>query len=151
MKIREYINKIGEKKNAEDMQKLGDMLADIIYSTKETHPEIYNKYKMCLYEMAYGKVLTKEMAEDWVKDMKPMAKWDFDTTTAVKKQYGINDIDDVSFYVVMNMLYSDMKNLLGDGDSQESVDNYVQATKDWLNDEDIGRDKLYDYWKYVAK
>ena len=53
MKIREYIVKIGENKKIEDMQKLGDMLADIIYSMKESHPEEYEKYKMCLYEMAY--------------------------------------------------------------------------------------------------
>ena len=151
MKIREYIEKIGEKKNVEDMKKLGDMLTDIIYDMKDSHPEIYEKYKMKLYEMANGKALTKDMAEEWVKGMKPMAKWDFDTTTAVKKQKGINDIDDVSFYVVMNMLYSDMKNVLGDGETEESLDKYIQATKDWLKDEDIGKDKLYDYWRYVAK
>ena len=151
MKIREYIEKIGEKKNVEDMKKLGDMLAEIIYETKESHPDLYSKYKMKLYEMANGKVLTKEMAEDWVKDMKPMAKWDFDTTTVVKSQSGITDIDDISFYVVMNMLYSDMKNVLGDGETEESLDYYIQATKDWLHDEDIGKDKLYDYWKYVVK
>lgn len=151
MKIREYIDKIGEKKNVEDMQKLGDMLADIIYSTKDSHPDIYEKYKMCLYEMAYGEVLTREMAEDWVKNMKPMAKWDYDTTIAVKEQYGITDIDDVSFYVVMNMLYSDMKDVLRDGESEESVSAYIEATKDWLNDEDVGKDKLYKYWKFIAK
>ena len=151
MKIREYIDKIGENRKPEDMEKLGDMLSELIYMTKESHPDIYNKYKMCLYEMAYGKVLTKEMAEEWVKNMKPMAKWDYETTSAVKKQYGINDIDEISFYVVMNMLYSDMQNLLGDGNSEESLSNYIQATKDWLKDEDIGKDKLYDYWKYVVK
>ena len=151
MKIREYIEKIGENKKIEDMKKLGDMLTELIYMTKESHPEIYQKYKMCLYEMAYGKVLTKEMAEEWVKSMKPMAKWDFETTSAVKNQYGINNIDDISFYVVMNMLYSDMSNVLGTGDDEESLSNYIQATQDWLNDEDIGKDKLYDYWRYVAK
>ena len=87
MEIREWISKIGENKKIEDMQKLGDMLAEIIYMTKDSHPEIYEKYKMCIYEIAFGKVLTKEMAEKWVQEMKPMAKWDYDTTTAVKKQY----------------------------------------------------------------
>ena len=53
MKIREYIDKIGENKNPEDMQELGDMLSELIYMTKESHPEIYEKYKMKLYEMAY--------------------------------------------------------------------------------------------------
>ena len=151
MKIREYIAKIGENKKIEDMEKLGDMLAEIIYETKESHPEIYEKYKMCLYEMAYGKVLTKEMAEKWVENMKPSSKWNYDTTTEVKNKYGINDIDEVSFYVVMNMLYSDMKNVLGEGDTEESLTNYIQATKDWLNDEDVKENKLYDYWKYVVK
>ena len=151
MKVREYITKIGENKKIEDMKELGDMLADIIYDTKESHPELYEKYKMKLYEMANGKHLTKEMAEEWVEHMKPEAKWDYDTTTAVKNQNGINDIDDVSFYVVMNMLYSDMSNVLGDGETEESVGYYIQATKDWLKDEDVGKDKLYNYWKYVIK
>lgn len=151
MGIREYIEKIGENKKTEDMQKLGDMLADLIDMTKESHPDIYDKYKMCLYEMAYGKVLTKEMAEKWVESMIPKAKWDYDTTTSVKKSYGINDIDDVSFYVVMNMLYSDMGNLLGDGETEDSVSNYIQATKDWLKDEDVEKNKLYNYWKYIVK
>ena len=79
-----------------------------------------------------------------------MAKWDYGTTSAVKKQYGITNIDDTSFYVVMNMLYSDMNNILGTGDDAESLKKYVNATIDWLNDEDIGKDKLYNYWKYVA-
>ena len=133
------------------MKELGDMLAEVIYDMKESHPEIYEKYKMKLYEMAYGKVLTKSMAEHWVGDMKPNAKWDYETTTEVKKQYGITDIDDVSFYVVMNMMYSDMSNVLGDGETEESISNYIQATKDWLKDEDVEENKLYNYWKYVVK
>lgn len=59
MKIREYIDKIGENKKPEDMQKLGDMLAEIIYSMKESHHEEYEKYKMKLYEMAYRKSIDK--------------------------------------------------------------------------------------------
>ena len=149
MKVREYIKKIGEKRSLEDMIELGDMLAEIICSMKETHPELYEDYKMDLYEMAYGKVLTKEMAEEWVKSMTPSAKWDFDTTTLVKRQRGI-DIDDVSFYSVMNMLYSDMSNVLGDGESEESLSRYIQATKDWLNDSDVAECKLYNYWKYIV-
>ena len=151
MEIREWISKIGENKKIEDMQKLGDMLAELIYMTKDSHPEIYEKYKMCIYEIAFGKVLTKEMAEKWVQEMKPMAKWDYDTTTAVKKQYGITDIDDVSFFVVMNMLYSDLSNVLGNGDTPESLEKYITATKDWLQDSDVDKDKLYNYWRYVAK
>ena len=61
----------------------GDTLLVRVYGNEREGFEIYEKYKMCIYEIAFGKVLTKEMAEKWVKDMKPMAKWDYDTTTAV--------------------------------------------------------------------
>ena len=154
MKVREYIEKIGDNKNVEDMEKLGDMLAEIIYKTKECHPDIYEEYKMRLYTMAYGKVLTRDMAEHWVESMQPKGKWDFDTTTAVRNQYNIKDISEIAFYVVMNMLYSDMSNVLGDGETQESIDKYVQATKDWLDDADVtgnGEEKLYNYYFYVVK
>ena len=61
--IRKYIEKIGENRNVEDMEKLGDMLSEIIYKTKESHPDIYKKYKVELYEMAYGKKLNEEIIE----------------------------------------------------------------------------------------
>ena len=95
MKIREYIKKIGENKKIEDMQELGDMLADIIYSTKESHHDLYEKYKMKLYKMAYGEVLTEDMAKDIVHEMKPSGEhWSIDQTSEVKKQYGLNNISD---------------------------------------------------------
>ena len=37
--IRKYIEKIGENRNVEDMEKLGDMLSEIIYESKESHPD----------------------------------------------------------------------------------------------------------------
>lgn len=149
--IKEYIDVIVENGKREDMDKLSDMLQKTLYKLKEYDYDDFNNYKMELYEMAYGKTLTKEMAEKWVNSMVPSAKWNFETTSAVKKQNAIATIDDVSFYVVMNMLYSDMHNVLGDGNTPESVAKYVEATKDWLNDEDVEKDKLYNYWRYIAK
>lgn len=149
--IKEYIDVIVENGKREDMDKLSDMLQKILYKLKEYDYDDFNNYKMELYEMAYGKTLTKEIAEKWVNSMVPSAKWNFETTSAVKKQSAITTIDDVSFYVVMNMLYSDMHNVLGDGNTPESVAKYVEATKDWLNDEDVEKDKLYNYWRYIAK
>ena len=148
--VKEYIKQIVDNGKKEDMEELSTMLENVLYEIKEYNNDDFCDYKMELYEMAYGKTLTKEMAEKWVENMQPMAKWDYETTSAVKKQYGITNIDDTSFYVVMNMLYSDMNNILGTGDDAESLKKYVNATIDWLNDEDIGKDKLYNYWKYVA-
>ena len=153
MKIREYITKIGENKKIEDMQKLGDMLADIIYDTKESHPEIYEKYKMCLYEMAYGKVLTDDMKREWVKEMKPMAKWTEEEVKSAVEKYGVQ-VPYMSAFVIINMLYSDMKNVFGDGNDEESLKRYLQGTNDWYFDEDAkidGEEKLYNYKFYVVK
>ena len=149
--VKKYIEAIVSNGKKEDMDALSTMLQDVLYEIKNYDYDKYCDYKMELYEMAYGKTLTREIAEDWVNNMNPPSKWSFETTSAVKKQYGLTTIDDVSFYVVMNMLYSDMSNVLGSGDDTESVSRYVQATRDWLNDEDVGKDKLYNYWKYVAK
>ena len=151
MKIRDYIIKIVDNQNPEDMEKLGDILEDAITMLEKYNRAEYKRYKMCLYEMAYGKTLTKEVAEEWVKEMNPPGKWDFETTSAVRKQNNIIDIDEVSFYTVMNMLYSDMSNVLGEGDNASSLGAYVQATKDWLQDEDAADDKLYHYWRYVIQ
>lgn len=153
MKIREYISKIGENKKIEDMQELGDMLADIIYEMKESHHELYEKYKMELYIMANGKVLTDDMKREWVKEMKPMAKWTEEEVKSVVSQYGIK-VPYMSAYVILNMLYSDMKNALGSGDDEESLKRYLQATNDWYFDEDSkvdGEEKLFNYKFYVVK
>lgn len=151
MKIKEYINKIVNTGNKEDMEELSEMLDEAILKLKMNDEECYNEYKMKLYEMANGKILDENMAEEWVMSMKPRARWTMEETDQVLKQYNITSIDSIDWYVVMNMLYSDMKSVLGSGDDEESLTKYVNAAKDWLQDEDAGPDKLYNYWKYVAK
>lgn len=151
MGVKHYISKIVEGKDLDEMVKLSDMLEEAMMRLKQYDKDGYEDMEICLYEMAYGKVLTKELAEDWVDNMEPASKWDYDTTSTVRKQHNIIDIDEISFYVVMNMLYSDMSDVLGDGNSAESLNSYIQATKDWLHDEDVADDKLYNYWRYVVQ
>ena len=144
--IRKYIEKIGENRNVEDMYKLGDMLAEIIYETKESHPDIYHKYKLELYEMAYGKTLSDEMAEKWVKDMKPAGlHWTMEETTSAMSSLNYN-LDKIDFFVVANMMYNDYFDLVKDDETLA-----LKMAYDWLNDVDASDDKLYCYWKYIAK
>ena len=153
MKIRGYIDKIGENKKPEDMQELGDMLSELIYMTKESHPEIYEKYKTKLYIMAYGKILTDDMKREWVKELEPMGKWSEEEVKTVVNQYGLK-VPYMSAYVIMNMLYSDMKNSFGSGDDEESLKRYLQATNDWYFDADAkvdGEEKLFNYKMYIVK
>lgn len=144
--IRKYIEKIGENRNIEDMQKLGDMLSDIIYSTKDSHPEIYEKYKLELYEMAYGKKLNEEMAEKWVKEMKPVGlHWNIEETTNAMQSLGYN-FDKIDFFTVSNMMYNDYYDLV-----KEDETLALKLAKDWLDDVDAKKDKLYCYWKYIIE
>lgn len=142
--IHEYIDAIVENGSDEDMEELSDILEEVVYKLKEYNPKCFRKYKMKLYEMAYGKTITEEMAKDWVKSMDPPGKWTMDQTNSVRKQYGIEDISEIDFFIVMNMMYSDYHKLLG-----EDVDRYVTMTKLWLNDSDAEKDKLYNYKMYV--
>lgn len=147
MQIRKYIDKIGENKKPEDMQELGDMLAELIYMTKESHPDIYEKYKMKLYVMAYGKVLTKDMAEDIVHKMKPAGEhWNIETTNSVKAQYGLNNISDVDFYIVMNMAWNDYKDIFG-----EELEMYVNYSKAFIEDEDAKKGKVFIYFTKIPE
>lgn len=153
-KVREYIEKIGENRKPEDMEKLGDMLAEIIYSMKESHHDLYEKYKMDLYVMAYGKTLTKEMAEEIVKDMRPAGEyWDIETTTAVKNQFGFKDISDVDFYVVMNSKYNDNKDTVDSfiENEDDKLKMYVSLAKDFIKDPDAKEGKVFTYFVTIPE
>jgi hypothetical protein len=143
--MEEYIDKIIEKGNKEDMEELSAILIKVVDNLDDEKKE---KVKKKLYEMAYGKVLTKEMAEEVVHNMKPYGEfWDIDATTEVKKQYGINNITDVDFYVVMNMIYNDDKETIDRFVVEEhKLDMYVGLAKDFVLDVDGKKDKVYDYF-----
>ena len=136
----EEINMIVEKGKPEDMKELAYMMEEMIDKLDENCAK---KYKRKLYEMAYGKVLNKEMATEWVNSMKPSGKWTLEETTSVKPNANIKDLD---FYVVMNMLYSDYHEILG-----EDTEMYIKLAVAWLTDEDVAKDKTYNYRVYVVE
>ena len=146
MEIKKYISDIAENGNTEDMNKLSDMLEEVICKMKEYHPEMYNRYKMKLYETAYGKTINEEMADSWVKEMVPMGKhWSLEESTEVMKSMNYQD-KPIEFFVVANMMYNDYYNLV-----KENEEMSFKLAHDWLNDEDAKDCKLYEYWKYIIK
>jgi hypothetical protein len=140
--IRKYIEKIGEKRNPQDMEKLGDMLAEIICDLKESHPQMYKKYKMELVGMAYNYEIDKELAEDIVKKMQPLGEyWNYDTVASVVG----NDFHGVpNVYLVLNSLVNDYSNIIPTDD----VDTYVNMAHAWLDDVDAPEHKT---WWYFVK
>ena len=144
--IKTYIDKIGESKDIKKMEELGEMLEELIYGLKESHHEEYEEYKEELYELAYGKKLNIDMAVEWVNNMKPIGEhWTLDQTTSAKESLGYN-VDNVDFYIVANMMYNDYFDLVRDDETLA-----LKLARDWLDDSDAKKDKLYCYWKHVVE
>jgi hypothetical protein len=142
------IDKIIEGEDKKEMIDLSYMLEDVICELKEYDYNKYKHYKMKLYEMAYGCVLSEEMAEEIVENMKPYHEhWTMEQTNSVKNEYGIKDkIRDIDFYVVMNSAYNDFKELF-----DEDLDKYVEYTKLFILDEDAEDGKVYKYYTTIPK
>lgn len=152
MKIEHYIRKIVDDGDRREMEELSDILVDVIDIVKRYDEDCYKEYKTKLYEMAYGKVLNQQLKEDWVKNMRPMAKWTIRQIEDIVSEYNI-DIPIYSMYAIMNMFYSDMNNALGSGEDRESLEKYIQIATDWYYDEDAKHtqeEKLYYYWKNIV-
>lgn len=144
MEIKSYISKIVENNKQEDMQKLSDMLSEVICKIKEYHHDMYEHYKMCLYEIAYGKTINDEMRKEIVDRIGE--EWSLEETEELRKKYGYTEILPNDFNVVMNMAYSDYKDIFGD-----DVEIYVKFSKCFIEDEDAKEGKVYLYFKNIPK
>lgn len=144
MRIKSYIDKIVENGKDEDMEKLSEMLVEIIYKMKEPHYDKYKHYKMCLYELAYGKTISDEMREEIVE--KIGEHWTLAETETVRSKYGYSDILPNEFNVVMNMSYSDYSDVFGD-----NLDLYAKFSKAFIKDEDAKDGKVYLYFTEIPK
>lgn len=148
MQINSYIEKIVNNGKPEDMEELSEILEDLMYIVKDYDEDCYEKYKMKLYGMAYNYKFTKEMAEEIVENMKPRAEiWDYETTISVKNQYGLNNINQEDFYLVINSLGNDYADVI----SIEEVDTYVKMAKAWIEDKDAKEDKTWIYFIKIPK
>lgn len=144
--LKQYIDKIGESKDTSKMERLGDMLEELIYSLKEGHHDLYEDYKEELYELAYGKTINSEAATKWVNEMKPVGEhWTIEQTTNAMTSLGYS-FNATDFYIVSNMMYNDYNDLV-----KENEELALRLAKDWLDDEDAKEDKLYCYWKHIVK
>jgi sialic acid synthase SpsE len=126
------------------MYKLSEIMTDMFYDLEE---EKADKYKMCLYKLAYGEILNEEMAEEIISKMKPYKmKWTMEETRQVQQQYGLMGIRNIDFWVVMNSAYNDYHDIFGD-----DVEMYARFTKDFIQDEDAKEGKVFRYFTKIAK
>lgn len=138
-----YLDKIDYTEYKDKIREILDML---ICDTKNNNHDLYKHIESELYEMAYGKKISEEMAHKWVESMQPLGKyWSIGDTTKVMNELGYNH-DNVDFYVVANMMKNDYNDLTEEDDTLA-----LKMAHDWLNDDDAKDCKLYQYWKYVIK
>ena len=145
---KEYIDKIIMSGNDNQMRELKDVLVDTISYIKNTDEDTYNKIECDLYEIANGKVLSEEKAKEWVANMNPRARWSMSDIKKFKTELPI-----IPAYVIMNMLYSDFADVLGEELTDEVINKYISAAEDWYYDEDATNTedaKLYCYWKNIV-
>lgn len=144
MKVKHYIDKIVSNGEHEHMEKLSEMLEDLICELKETNHEEYVHYKHELHCMLYGEHLSEDMARYWVSHMKNKdgtigEHWTCEQTSSYNNGYDKND-----FYAVMNMMYSDYYSAKFD------TSTYANLAKDWLGDPDVGEGKTLKYYLYIV-
>lgn len=111
MKLKHLIKKIRDE-NKIPTEELIEKLVDIVYECDE---EDCRKLFKDLYVTAYGEHLTRETAEEWVKEMEVtdgsgMAhgqKWTMEQTTDVGNKMGIDwgTMSKIDWYVALNMEY----------------------------------------------
>ena len=75
-----------------------------------------------------------------------MLGW-FAFSFAVKNQYGLNNINQEDFYLVINSLGNDYADVI----SIEEVDTYVKMAKAWIEDKDAKEDKTWIYFTKIPK
>lgn len=138
----------------EHKEKIEDIIEMLMCEIKDIDKESYEYVCNELYELAYGKKISDEMADKWVNALVPRAKWTKEEVISVSNSYGLSQIPINCLYVLMNMLYSDNSKVYGSGDDTESIERYIQGVKDWFFDQDLkidGEEKLYNYYKYIFK
>ena len=145
MDIEEYIKKIIDSGNLEEMEKLSDMLEDTLELIKEYDEKCYEEYEIELYKMAYGDRLNKKMAENIVSKMRPDGmRWSYEEVKHIQEQRGLTDIATEDFFVVINSAYNDYKNIFG-----EDIEGYVRFTLDFIEDPDAKEGKVFKYFTEI--
>lgn len=142
MKIRKYITKIVDDGSQEDMRKLADILVQSIEQMQNYNIDMYDDYTMKLYKLAYGCELDEDLATEIVNEMQPYGqRWSMQETEKIQRDYNLNDIKPVDFYVVMNQGFNDFNKIWGD-----DLSMYIKYTDAFINDIDAKKGKVFKYF-----
>ena len=145
MHIKKYIRMIVENGRQEDMEELSDILDETINIIKEYNQDLYEKYKLCLYKMAYGNSFDEEMAEDIIRKMKPYGmKFSIEDSRQIQNDFGLDNINTIDFWIVINSAYNDYWDIF-----EDNVEMYARYVRDFIEDEDAKQDKVFTYFTTI--
>lgn len=111
--------------------------------------------RMMGYGASHGNMkFTREMAEEWTKNMENADKthgahWTMEQTKQVLAQRKL-ECDPIEFYAILNAMYSDYSDV-AKKHGVNNMDFYADLAKAWLNDKDSVEDKAAAYFEYVVK
>lgn len=103
---------------------------------------------------AEAPVMTRQMAEEWARGMVNAdgtrgPHWTMAQTQDVQIQYKM-EFNPVTFWVVMNSIYSDYCEALKKNNAS-TLEIYACLAKAWLNDTDAVQEKAAAYYTYVVE
>ena len=141
--MNEYLEKIVNNGNPEDMQCLSNIMIELLENLKETNARKYKYYKNKIKGMAYNYELDEELSIEIVNDMSPIGEeWDLET---VKNVTAGNPHSLYDLYVVMNSLANDYSGIIPVSDAT----TYINLANAWLDDEDAPDHKVW--WYFMKK
>lgn len=142
----ELIKKAYDKDMGEDMMwQVTDMTNKFIESIRPIHTAEVDKFLEDLENTICFPKLTKDEAEAYVaamdnKDGSKGGHWTFEQVIAYKNSHAeYKTIDDLDFYVAINMMYSDYYR------PSYTTDSYAAMAKDFVADKDAPSNKVKRY------
>ena len=145
--IRDDIIKIVDDGDRMEMEELSDMLQEVIERVFNYNEEKGKEYELKLYRMAWGDVLSKQMAEEIISKMQPYhMRWSLEETRNIQNDYDLDNIRDIDFWVVMNSAYNDYRDLFND-----NIEMYVRYSRDFILDEDAKNNKVFKYFTTIPR
>lgn len=145
--IKEMIQKIADDGDRREMEELSNILNELAHILKKYDDDIFEEYYMKLYHMAYGDRFNREMAEEIVSKMQPYRmRWGLEETRDIQQEFGLDNLDQYDFFIVLNSAYNDYRDIFGD-----NLEMYVKFTRDFIEDEDAKEGKVFKYFTTIVK
>ena len=141
---RKLIKDIIAGKSQASMQELECITIKMIDELKEKDYDAYKHIEHKLYKLVYGEHLNEDLATKWVSGMENKDGTRGEHWSKMQTDQYAGEYNKWDWYAALNMAYSDYYNPKFD------TNNYIEFAKDFIDDKDVGKGKLFRYYFYVV-